>query len=499
MLYKTLNRRNKNFKLDKLLDLQALYTGEVSERITSFVPQAKIDDSSRFQAKCRVAIMGYRNYFAEIVDYYTGFLFQNPIAFRPMQDDKPIDNIDSFYSLFQTDCDGSRKGFQDFLSERFSDLSVYGSAFWVVQFPGLDIDVNNRLDWEALGAGRGTVFPFSPLEVCDYLLDSAGNLEWIRFNKTDYNMALDPLNEQTYTRERYWVYTKSECIEFALTYPNNQLAPDQGVPDNTDIPEVARFKHGFSSVPVVMMQVPKNQPGLGGKLFAPQVDSLNARLRKVFGLNTFAYPITVFKTITTDLDKCLSSTGIQVAPGDDVSLLTPADVALKHMADDEESCKQEMHRIASVFFMGIDGNAYGLSRSAQARTIDIQQGAVSLKNFAKVVTEAAERTFALLADYRKDKLQFSAEGFDQLDANTLDSLVKSATAIVALPKYPITGVQELYKRINLKVCPDADPSVKEDIEDEIEQITEIDPVVINPSPATAVERAPTDSKDNPQA
>lgn len=470
----TLQVRHPSVNIKRTLDKQALYKGGdlFEARLNEFLHRSASDDDYRYYVKKRICANAYVNHSSAIVGFYSGFLFANPITIRPVDENGSTAEVDSFYSEFKDDCDGSRKDYQQFLKERFEDSS-WGNSYWIRQLPMLESDPSNRLEWEESGAGRAELSSFDATETYDWQKDDDGNFVYIVFGRTD--RVRQPFGVSL-ARKRFWLYDSENVICFEHVYDPLFSV----ISDETDIPIVAKYAHGFGSVPVNCIY----ENGLMEILRGPILDYLAGQLRIETILNSSANPIGIFLTDDEKFAPTNSLT-VQMSKDSNFKMSTPPSEAIEWMSKTQQEKERQLYKLVNLQnSAGQDNSSYSLVRSGKSRILDLDAGKITMKGYAAAISEAGERDLTAISEARGESgFTWQTEDFEQLESMDLPTLVTQTLEIKALGIPSPTLIKELYKKIGAKSIPDRDEKTKARIIAEIESATTEElmaPVVATP-------------------
>src|SRR5690606_38473501 len=121
---------------------------------------AKADPNDVYIAKLQEGKTQYVNYFSQVINYYTGLLFGQPMAFNT-RDSQPLPD---YYFGLKEDCDGQGTDFHELLREVFRESLITGKSCVWFQLPVFQESPANLADWEASQAGQAVLKSFDALD-----------------------------------------------------------------------------------------------------------------------------------------------------------------------------------------------------------------------------------------------------------------------------------------------------------------------------------------------
>lgn len=430
------------------------------ERLGKWFPVSPVDNYQTHAQKLKVAEREYVNYFAQAVNYFSGYLFAHAFSTKP----KEKEQVPEFYLQFKEDATGSGQDFQDFLKHRFEHALTTGSGLWILELPNVAVQPSSQADYEQQGAGRVTLREVDTRAIRDWRKDEKGELEWIILHKKE-TPRFSPADERNFIVETWWIYDREAVQKFSITYQKNQPPLAE-----TDIPGEERVVHGFQKVPVVGIHFPDGL-ALGEKLRAPQISNLQARFRLSWTLNIHGFPVPV---INTDDKEGLANVfqagyGICLGPEDSFGYASLPAENLQALYRAVTDSMVELFRCANLKFLSDEaGDSSKAWRTGAARMLDQNAGHITVKALGAVVREAVEKTYDLISQVRNEKLTWSVGGFEHLADMSFSDLVTTASLMVDIKVPSQTFNKEFAKRITHAALPDMPEDLKEAIDREID-------------------------------
>lgn len=458
MLHRVLNTRRPDTNHEQLEDYQALYSGgdAFRRRLTRFIPQ-RPDEADRIYQH-RLAIAHYVNYAGPIINYFAALTFSDELEV------KAEPKAPAWYAeRFLTSCDGLGMDLHVMLRDRFTRASVQRRSWVLVDFPAVGAPVDNRADWEAMGAGDAYLCPLDDGNVLDWECDERGELEWAIVHHRDERRR-DPSQGRDVVTDTWTVWGRYEWVRYAVTYDRNR---PPGPED--DIPEVARGPVATEGrVPLVRIELPEPL-WVMNVLASPQIEQMRARNALSYSLQRTCYAMRIFKLADPDRPPVHGpGYGMVIGKDDDVTWDAPPGDAFAPVEAYASGLKDELYRVANQMALGVDNNAAAVGRSGDSKAQDHAATIIVVKALAAEVREAAKRILDLVALGRGEVLKWTVGGLDSYDVGDLGALAETAVTVETLSIPSVTFRREWAKKVALVALADATPETRDAIAREID-------------------------------
>lgn len=443
MKYEILNASDsKKINRVKIEQLLALYEGgaRFEQNINSFIVKGKQDNFDLLSKKLEIAKSCYTNYFAQVINYYVGFLFSYNMIYSSSKE------ASSDYEVFRENADGKGTDLHEVIRGAFTAALTGGIAMWSVEFP---------TDEESL-IPRIKVFNVSNL--VDWEFDNNGNLLWV-ITKQVENRRLSPYDTRLTTTEIFTVFDCEKICKYEITYSGKRPP----LP-TTDVPLVETVEHTLGCVPIIMMRLPEGLV-IGEKIAPLQIRNFRQTLAHEWALNRTTYAIPIIKTDNPDISQIFNNqvNAIVLDQKGEFEYSVPPTEAIESIKAAMKQSKDELFRVANLNMLGVENNSYALVRSGLSRNIDASTAHKTLKAYGAIIREAVQKTLNLISKARNEDITWSVGGYEMLndfDPETLVKILKDLNQI----SMPDVVIRELVKKLAMQLLADLSESEKAEVE-----------------------------------
>jgi hypothetical protein len=388
-------------------------------------------------------------------------------------------NGDPYYDAFFQNVapkNAEKKSFNQLIREQITSALLCKRAWTLVDMPQALNEPATR-DREQAEVGDQTyACALDPECVYDWECDEDGDgdLAWVLVCITSRKRQW-PAGRNV-IREEYTRYTKEGWEKYAFEYD-----PEKRLPQEDDQPmETSTGKHSFGRVPIVPFELPD---GLwaGAKIESMATEHLNKLNALSWGQYRGLFQFLTVKLqdpnplnpITDDQDRAVNQ---PIGPGrvmvlaekDDAAYVAPAAEPFKFALEFLNHVRDEMHRVLSMMAMSVDNSGAALKRSADSKQVDQQSSAVILRDLGRRCREHGEAVYGVVSDGRGEEKAWCAQGMDQFDEVSMDSLVTEAAMLETVP-IPSPTFKALYKfEVARRAVPGATDDQLEQIMDELQ-------------------------------
>lgn len=364
-------------------------------------------------------------------------------------------NGDPFYDGFFQNCappGAEKKSFNQLVREQVMTALLTKRAWTLVDMPqALPAGTASR-DRETAEVSDGAyAVPIDPEQVYDWECDENGELSWALVCIVSQRRASLEAGRNV-RREEYTCYYPDHWERFVYEYePAKNPPKDEQLPDET-----TSGPHSFGRVPLLPFELPA---GLwaGAKIesmAAAHFNKLNAlswgQDRSLFQfLSVTLQNPDPLNPVTEDANRGVNQ---PLGPGrvmvlgekDKAEYVSPEAEPYKVALEFLGHIKDEMHRVLSMMAMSVDNSGAALKRSADSKSVDQQSSAVVLKDLGRRCREHSEVVYEVVSDGRAEKKAWVAQGMDQFDEVSMDSLVTEAALLETVP-IPSPTFKAIYK------------------------------------------------------
>ncbi len=405
----------------------------------------------------RLSRVFYENYIGSIIDWYAATLFRTEpqILFSG--------RVRGFYDDLLEDCDLAGTDFVEFFRQAFIAALIHRKAYILVDFPRVEAPAATRAEEDALGKSRAYLVHYTPLDLVNWRLDPAGNLEWALLKTSErFQPALEA--EREVWRETWTYFDRRQYRVYAL-----ERDPDKPPRPNTLVPLVAFGFHALASynrVPLVALRV-SDGLWLSNKAHLLQQEHFNKSNALAWALHMglFAMPVVYSEREWHQIVG--ESYYIQLGPEDRFGWTEPEGRVYAIAQDNLERLKDEIYRVCYLIVQagGLEARNLGQSGISKERDYTVTQEV--LRAYGDIVKEAMKETLRAIIAARQDELSVDVKGLDRFDIRDLSVELEDARRLRELVAHSPTFAQELETRLALRFLDDSEQSLKMQIAREI--------------------------------
>lgn len=365
---------------------------------------------------------------------------------------------DPFYDAFWKNCarpDAPRQSFNQLLKCELLNALLCRRSWTLVDLPKVDPNavITSRKDEEDLDLDKPYACHVDPENVLDWECDENGELLWVNVANVQCTRP-SVLAGRSFMRETYTVYTREDWTRFIWEWDSEtQECPDEEAPPT----RIEKGPHSFGRVPLVCFELPE---GLwaGGKLEGLATQHFNQESALAWSMYRSLFQFLVVQLASPDplnpvsedpkraLNQVIGPGRImQLAAEDKAAFLGPQagpyEVAMKK----QDQVRDEMFRIMDQLAAASDNSAGSKKQSGDSKQADQISLVIVLRELGRRMREHAEDIYEMVAAGRGEKnKQFTAQGADQFDVVSMDSLVTEAVALETV-QIPSKTFKTLYK------------------------------------------------------
>lgn len=494
-----LDTKNDDFDANTASDLWALYEGgEAFERkIDKFMKRNDREPNRVYELRKNHA--EYRNYIGSIIKHFSDILFTSkPVAqaFKTdkngkrtteatekrskdpdtgetvsevVQEVKPVTDLDQYWNQFREDCDGSGTDIDAFFKKSITEAMVKGKSWIAIHQPDDGLGVPNTLqEFESRKLGDIYLRQLEHESVYDWENDDNGNLLWVLTHSLKAIRL--GIGSKRNTMVESWVYYTPESVDvYRVTYEKGKR-PD----GKFNVPIVSSSPHTLGVCPVVCLCLePAYQ--VAAVLKSPALSNFRLVSEQNWSLacSCFAQPVAKVND-AEEFAKMMIGAGYGIVIGvdEDWSWEAPLGVHFVALEDRIKDNKDEIHRLAFQMALGVENNAAAIGRTAESKSQDAQSTRVAMTAYGRIVKQAIEKVYDLIAAGRGEKLDWDIVGLDDFAGIDTAGLIAMAVELKSTGGIPSpTWNTEFQKKLAEAVLPDVDESIKQRWNAEIEEAT----------------------------
>ena len=443
MIYKILNQTNPAYDVAYRIKLDLLANGgkAMLENAGLFCPQMPGESSVVYQH--RLSNASYHNKFGQTVSDYTGTVFSKPISVLPSNNKDEIEEAPEYYQLFGADCDLQGNSLISFMGDQFRRALVDGCSYMGVDFPMSDMEPNNLLEEEALGADRAYIYKIPYECVLDWQCDQQDNYNWLIL-KNIVVAREDPMSERKTKTINFKIWKKENDVVSWTVYSRTYRIQDEPKP-NDDFPEVASGITSFSQIPIFNLHLPSDF-WIGNLMYPLAVEYFKNHSALLFAETRSLFPVAFYQVAgemeTLGNENAKTNRGNQFRidlinkgflvgdPKDSLSFVEPEGKVYQLMNQQLRELDAEWDSLTFRMAQSII-SAKKQSVSAMSKMTDNYAKEIVLGNYALIIKNFIGSLYDFISLNRKEKYRWQILGMDdfhQVDPADLLNMAKAVSA-----------------------------------------------------------------------
>ncbi|HEY2510141.1 MAG TPA: hypothetical protein VGI39_04775 [Polyangiaceae bacterium] len=512
--YRELKVRHERYDDDTWRTLDDLYEGgfQLQKAIKNdpdrYLPRLTNEHADRYRDRCRST--AYINYFAQVIDYFTGALFTQELHVRQAPDasnaETPGEEADSpFYAAFAENVDGKGTKFAQLLKEALTTALKKRRALIALDFPRPPAPgvLTSRLDEEK--AGLDKVFAYElPLEqVIDWDGDDDGGFRYLVIHRLKQRKA--PPGQRTGTIvEEFKVWTKEEPGEpedssldfepdldvepiirwrlYRVEYP-----PNKKPKDDDPIPVVDEGVCSFKRIPVLPFELPAGLD-VGNKIALMQLEHYQTRsaLRSAEQRNLVVIPFvkrgsevgrfggatpseTQQQPRRGSRSEIEAKGAAELGSEDDIGFAEPEGKAYEIIHSQITELKDEIFRVVHQMAASVSNAARQVARSGESKKEDRVAETIVLGEFGRLIRDFGALLYTTIAEARGEDTIWNSHGLDDYESEDREELLELAVSLDEIPIPSLTFKQWLKLAVAKRLCRTMPPETQDLMADEIEE------------------------------
>lgn len=400
----------------------------------------------------------YENYAGSIIDWYAATLFRR----EPQIVTQGTNNAGRrYFSELLDDCDTRGTNLSEFFRLRAIHALVYGTSYTLVDFPQTKHPVSTRADEERLGAARGYLQSFTPLDLTNWSYDDQGHLEWAVLRTS--RLVKESVNDTEWRDETRWTYYDRTNFKIYRQLTSNGKASEPEL-----IEEGSHALASLHRVPIFELKVSEGL-WLMRKAAQVQVEHFNKSnaLSWALTMGLFAMPVVYsdreFKQMIGE------SYYIQLGPEDKFGWTEPEGHVYQLAAENLNRLQREIYRVCYLLNQAGGTPADGQNQSGWSKQRDFAVTQEVLRALGDRTKDAMKTVLRAIEAVRDDGLSIDVTGLDEFDIGDFSSELDDGERLMRLGIESPTFKEQLQKKLALKYLCDIRPDLKDRIAQEIER------------------------------
>jgi hypothetical protein len=492
--YGQLSQKHTEYDGDLWTNLHLLYAGgwAMQRNAQRFIERAPRERHDYFQ--WRIKSTAYVNFFARLVGYLTGSLFNESLVVAPAKDRKtdeaPSLPDSSFYEAFGVDCDLTGTDFSQFMRLALTDALVYRRALVQVDLPKaptfLEGEAPRSLAQEdALGLRRAYVIQLPLESLFDYEKAPDGRFQWCVLHRIHRERATPFADRALYQHEFkvWWMANGAACYAVLRSKPvtkDDQLDPD----DELQVVEPERAT-SFKQIPICELELPEalwvgNQAGpLCQEHFRRRSDLMGSLCRSLVEIPYVKLGPEI-PAVHGGISDAQSDPNrghdvlararegaVVIGSEDEIGFASPSGKGHEIARAELKDCREEIFASVNAMALQLENSAAAVGRSGDSKHEDKSATAIILTFLATQTREFAQQVMALVSSARGDSVAWAATGLNTFSSEDREQVLSDALTVQTL-EIPSALFQKLARiKVANAVLPNATAREKAQIAAEI--------------------------------
>lgn len=363
----------------------ALYKGRIGCYTKEFLPKFHSETIAMYDNRLANAENVYENHIGHIIDQLEATVFSIPLSMREAFSRK----VPDFYAAFKEDADTEGTDLVDFMRERFKEAILKGRSYWLVS-----PTMTNEPYLSALQAE----------DIYNWYADDNG-LAWVIIHSS--SISQPRIDQEPIAMDRFRVF-KRDSIEI-------YEAPVDAK-ETEDAKLIFQAKNPLGYVPLLSLSMPD---GLSPAYRASklQIAHFEACHTLSYASKKTNFPIPVLKT--EEEVRSVVNVGVGAAlnirPENSFEFVSPSSDSFETQMKRIESLRNEIYRVCGMSHLGIDNTTStgAIARSGLSKVMDLSISDKSLEKYISLISEAIQRTFAMVSNQRGDDYMFDCSAANQ--------------------------------------------------------------------------------------
>ena len=475
-----------------------LYAGgwRIQEHARDFIPRAPREPAHYYD--WRIKATSYVNYFARLVGYLTGSLFNEllsvSVAADPKTDEAPTVPDAAFYSAFATDCDTKGTDFSQFVrAEALVKAMVKRRALVQVDLPLAKPlpDGASLAQEDASGNRRAYLVSIDIEELINWEKGPDGRFLWAVLQRKVYDRK-SPLAKHDEYRFQFKIWEQVDGRAVYYVFQTKLVRSDEELNDEDELTLITPPRTtSFPVIPLVELELPEalwvgNQCGplcqehyrrrsdLIGALCRSLVEipyvKLGPEIPEVHG----ALPSERAQDPSRGdniLLKAQQTTNVVLGSEDEIGFAGPSGKAFELASKEAKDVREEIFASVNAMALQLENSASALKRSGESKAEDKSAIGVILKFLADQTKEFAQQVMTLVSLARGEHVKWAASGLNTFDSQDRQEIIEDAALVQGL-NIPSRRFQILsQQKVVRAVLPNATAKQLEEISREIEAST----------------------------
>lgn len=500
MKYGTLKQTHPEYDAKLWETLDDLYVGgfQILNNARRYITRQVNETEERYEA--RLAEAEYVPYLGMIVDSIVANLF----AAEPVLSAENNEKIDAFWQEFAKNANLKGDDFSRVAREVFTTAILKRRGFFACDFPAIEEAADNQAQEDALGKARGYAFEVSPEELVDWNygdvvkrvvpLKSGGQVEyaygllsWAILRREICRRETPEDSRDTFVEE-FRVWRMKDGKASYEVYQTEPRARGSSPPrDDEELKLIAEEATSFCQIPIVELCVP---PGLwlGNKIGPLAMALFRRRSGLIASEGRSLFPIAVFKHGPE-----VSAVGAALPPEaqqntarghdpvgtaqrlgalgigyqDALEYVEPKGTSHELVDKQLGEAVDELFRVAHMMASSIAATSSSLGRSGKSKEQDFRALGTVLEAYGAIVRDVAARVHDVIAEARKEGIEWKVHGLDKFDAIDRQIVLEEAKTMAAVNIPSRTFNVQWKTKTALALLGNATPDMQRTIEDEI--------------------------------
>lgn len=488
----------------------------IRKHAEKFIPRAP-DEPTKFY-KWRLSVTSYVNYFARLVGFLGGSLFNESLnigAGTKPNSNEPLPLPDEeFYEAFANDCDQRGTDFSQFIrAEVLVRAMVWRRALVQVDLPEASIDADTLAEEDAAGQRRAYLIPLDIESMYYWAKDPRGNFTWCILHGI-YRDESSPFADRSRYQHEFKLWSMQGGVANFMVLRTKPIKDESELQDEDELQVVQEMRAtSFKQIPILELELPDalwvgNQTGtLCMEHYQGRSDLKGSICRNLVEIPYVKrgpeVPPVHQGVSETQMDPNRGADPVGQAKGkgwvaigseDELGFAGPSGVSHQIASQELKDIREEIFASVNAMSLQLENSASALSRSGESKSEDKSALETLLTYMGTQTREFAQKLMTVVSEARGETVKWVATGLSTFDQEDRGELVAEA-AIVAALSIPSPTHRRIYlTKVAHATVPNASAEQKREIETEIQNNVSDEEVSLGP-----IERAEAMTKaQNPE-
>lgn len=454
-----LSQKHAEYDGELWTNLHLLYAGgwAMQRNAQRFIERAPRERQDYFL--WRIKSTAYVNFFARLVGYLTGSLFNETLNVAPAKDrrtdETPALPDAGFYDALSLDCDLAGTDFSQFMRLALTDALVYRRALVQVDLPKAPAFQEGQAprslaEEDALGLRRAYLIQLPLESLFDYEKSPDGRFKWCVLHRIHRERATPFADRASYQHEfKIWWLADGRALYTVLR--SKPVTKDEQLDPEDELAVILPAQAtSFTQIPICELELPAalwvgNQAGpLCQEHFRRRSDLMGSLCRSLVEIPYVKLGPEI-PAVNGGISEAQSDPNrghdvlararegaIVIGSEDEIGFAGPSGVGHEIARAELKDCREEIFASVNAMALQLENSAAAVGRSGDSKHEDKSATAIILTFLATQTREFAQQVMALVSSARGDRVAWSATGLNTFSSEDREQVLSDAMTVQTL-------------------------------------------------------------------